>query len=95
MFKAIKEFFVGKPKPVTEEAPYKVEATPFIAAGEPPATVVTPAPVAEVPTLTEVVETKPAAMKAKKKPANKKPAGEKKPAPKKGGRKPKAKKEAV
>jgi hypothetical protein len=28
MFKAIKEFFVGKPAPVVAEVPYKVEVTP-------------------------------------------------------------------
>lgn len=64
MFKAIKEFFLGKPAATTTDA--KVEA-------------VNAAPYKiEAPVLTEVVDTKPA--KAKKAPAAKKPAVAKKPA---------------
>ena len=88
MFKAIKEFLFGKLPEQKAQAPYKVEA-PTVEAVKAPAPVAeAPAPVAES---TPVVEAKPAAMTAKKKPANKKPAGEKKPGAKKGGRKPKAK----
>lgn len=76
MFKAIKEFFTGKPvvqEPVVE-APYKVEVQPqVIAVGEPPATVVVEgAGVVEVPVKKPRAK-KPAAIKATKAPAAKKP----------------------
>jgi len=75
MFKAIKEFFTGKPAPVETSAPvaeYKVEAPVVVALGEPPATVVVEgAGRVEVPAA-------PA-----KKPAAKKPAAKKAPAAKK------------
>jgi hypothetical protein len=81
MFKAIKEFFTGKPAPVETPAPvaeYKVEAPTIVAVGEPPATVVVEgAGAVEVPAA-------PVKEKAAKKPAAKKPATAKKP------RKPKA-----
>ena len=84
MFKAIKEFFTGKPAQVetpaaTPVAEYKVEAPVVTALGEPPATVV----VVEGAGKVEV----PAA--PAKKTAAKKPAAKKAPAAKKP-RKPKA-----
>ena len=73
MFKAIKEFFTGKPAEVVAEVPYKVEATPApvvdtadIAIAQLPDTVVV-VPAAIVPAA--VVEQAP----AKKVPAVKKP----------------------
>jgi len=48
MFKAIKEFFTGKKPEAAPEAPYKVEATSFVAVGEPPATVIVPVTSSEV-----------------------------------------------
>lgn len=86
MFKAIKEFFLGKapeaPKvEVPAEAPYKVETPAPVA--EPVSAPVESAPVAETPA--PVVEKAP----AKKRQYDKKPKGQG--APKKGGRKPKAK----
>ena len=81
MFKAIKEFFTGKPAEVVAEVPYKVEATPApvvdtadIAIAQlpnPSAVVVVPEAVAPA----AVVEQAPA-----KKPAPKKPQAVKKPA---------------
>jgi hypothetical protein len=80
MFKAIKEFFVGKPaEPVKEECPYKVETTPEAKVEQPP--VVETAPAVALP----IEEPKP---KPAKKPQGKKPAAG---GAKKGGRKPKAK----
>jgi hypothetical protein len=69
MFKAIKEFFTGKPTPVETPAPvaeYKVEA-PLVQLGPEPTPVVEVAPVVEAP----------------KAPAKKKPAAKKAPAAKK------------
>jgi hypothetical protein len=94
MLKAIKEFFVGKPKeePAVESAPYKVPepaATtpiPLVVESEPPAVI----PVAGLMLTSAVeaapvaVETAPVADKPKKPAAAKKPAAPKKaPAPKK------------
>jgi len=94
MLKAIKEFFMGKPKeePINPQitdavtqAPYKVPepaATtpiPLVVESEPPAVI----PVAGL-MLTSEVEAAPVAAKTKKTPAPKKPAAPKKtPAPKK------------
>jgi hypothetical protein len=65
MFKAIKEFFVGKPKPVVE-VPYKIEAPV-----EPVAVQVAGLTVVEGAGVVEVPAAKPA--RAKKAPAAKKP----------------------
>jgi len=78
MFKAIKEFFTGKPAPVETPAPvaeYKVEAPTIIASGEPPATVVAVVEGAgqvEVPAA-PAKEKAPRKAAAKKAPAAKKP----------------------
>ena len=83
MFKAIKEFFLGKPAeaPKVEEAPYKVEAKPVEDLAD-IAIAQRPAPVAEA--------TAPAKKPAKAKAPAKKPATTKPAAPKQGGkRKPK------
>jgi hypothetical protein len=77
MFKAIKEFFTGKPAVVETSVPvaeYKVEAPVVIAVGEPPATVVTVEGVGAV-SIPAAPAKKPAAKKpaAKKAPAVKKP----------------------
>lgn len=84
MFKAIKEFFFGKPAPVAEtapDAPYKVE-TPILIV-EPGLTVrvnETPAPAAKVePTKKAPAKRKPTTNK----PVAKKPAAPKKPAARK------------
>ena len=99
MFKAIKEFFFGKlPEQKQPEAPYKVEV-PVVEAPKVEVPVVeapkVEVPVVEAPVVNSqitdaVTQAKPAAMTAKKKPANKKPAGEKKAPAKKPGRKPKS-----
>jgi hypothetical protein len=65
MFKAIKEFFVGKPKPVAE-VPYKIEA-PI----EPVAVQVAGLTVVEGAGVVEIPTAKPA--RAKKAPVAKKP----------------------
>jgi hypothetical protein len=88
MFKAIKEFFVGKPveaaKEVVAEVPYKVEV---------PATkveVVNATPVVKAETVETAPAKTPAKAPAAKKAPAKKPAGTKPAAPKQGGkRKPK------
>lgn len=92
MLKAIKEFFVGKPKeePAVESAPYKV---PEPAATTPIPLVVEAEPSVVIPVaglmLTSAVEPAPVAAKPKKPTAPKKPAAPKKttapkkPAPKK------------
>jgi hypothetical protein len=71
MFKAIKEFFMGKPEPVAAPqepvAPYKVEAPAFKPTADAAPVVETPAPTAK----------KSAAPKAKQ-PAAKKPAAPRK-----------------
>jgi hypothetical protein len=83
MFKAIKEFFFGKPV-VDVKVDAKVEAANSAPYKVPEPAAVTPAPVA-VSAKTESAK-KPAKIAASKKPAApKKPAGAKK-----GGRKPKA-----
>jgi len=78
MFKAIKEFFTGKPAPVETSAPaaeYKVEAPVVIALGEPPATVVVVEGAGQVEVPAEPTKKAPAAKKTatKKAPAPKKP----------------------
>lgn len=86
MFKAIKEFFFGKPvEAQKEECPYKVEV-----ASAAPKVEEAPAPVVEtVAVETVAVVEKPA--KPKKKPSGKKPTGEKKQgSPRPRGRKPKS-----
>ena len=78
MFKAIKEFFVGKPKeePVVESAPYKVPepaATTPIPLVVEPVVEVAPAPVVEVAPIAEAIPVV-AEAPAKKAPAKKAPA---------------------
>lgn len=82
MFKAIKEFFVGKPKeePVVESAPYKV---PEPAATTPIPLVVTNSnPADNVPVVAEVAP-EPKAAPAKKAPAKKQQYAKKNSAPRK------------
>lgn len=93
MFSFLKKLFGVKSADAVTEAPYKVEAPTVVALGEPPATVVVPVSMADVPaTVTLAVEGAGAvevpAEKPAKKPRAKKPAGEKKPRAKKA---PKAK----
>ena len=82
MFNKIKEFFLGKPKPDTPEAPYKVEAPtanwPFPRASEiapEPAPVVATAPVKK-----PRAPAKPKAVPAEKQVVPKKPRAKKTPA---------------
>jgi hypothetical protein len=75
MFKAIKEFFTGKPAEVVAEVPYKVEATPAPAPAADTVVVVPEAIVPEAIVPAAVVEQAP----AKKVPAVKKPRAPKAP----------------
>ena len=77
MFKAIKEFFFGKPQAAAPEAPYKVETPAFKPTAD----------AAPVEAVTSAVETKPARkpranVAAKKIAAAKKPGAKKTTAPK-------------
>lgn len=85
MFKAIKEFFFGKPvevQPTVADAPYKVE-TPS------PSLVIAQAPETATYTVDASLDAKPQIEKPVKKPAEVKPVAAKKPA---APRKPRAKK---
>ena len=86
MFKALKQFFFGKPAAPQAEAPYKVETpSPALTIAQAPETAAYVEPVVEAaPT-----EEKPAKKPRAKKPAAAKPVAEKKPA---APRKPRAKK---
>ena len=86
MFKSIKEFFLGKPVPAPEAAPYKVEVeAPLVQLGPEPvveaAPIAAPTPVVAKPKATRPVKTakavktvkaaKPAAITAAKKATSK------------------------
>ena len=87
MFKKIKEFFVGKPKEVAAEAPYKTEAAnetilTVVPAGT-EASVAAPTYVAPVTVEAPVAKAKPAKAPKVAKPKAEKPAVAKAPAVKK------------
>ena len=88
MFKALKEFFFGKPAAPQAEAPYKVETpTPALIISQVPEAAAYTVPVVEE--AAAPAEVKPAKKPRAKKPAEAKPVAEKKPA---APRKPRAKK---
>jgi len=93
MFKAIKEFFFGKPAQAPEaEAPYKVEA-PAAFVPPPKAEEVKAAPAPVNPQITDAVTQVPAKKSAPKKPAAKKAPAKKPAAP--AAKKPAAKRSPV